>query len=55
MPVTGRTSENLIRFDLTTGASSLYGQYQPGAFLRNLAIDSAGNLYSSLNGGDLTS
>jgi hypothetical protein len=51
--VNGQTSDNLIKFDLSTGASSLYGQYQSGAHPRNLAIDSAGNLYSSLNGGNL--
>ena len=51
--VNGQSSDNLIKFDLSTGASSLYGQYQPGAHPRNLAVDSAGNLYSSLNGGNL--
>jgi len=49
--VNGQTSQNAIRFDLTTGASSLYAQYNFGAAPRNLARDAYGNIYSSLNGG----
>jgi hypothetical protein len=50
--VNGQTSQNLVRFDLGTGASSLFATYQPGAFPRNLAIDATGDLFSSLNGTD---
>jgi hypothetical protein len=51
--VNGQGTNNVIKFDLGSGASSLYAQYHFLDEPRNLAMDSAGNLYSSLNGGGL--
>lgn len=48
--VNGTNSQNVVRFDLSTGAASLFAQYQAGANPNNLAMDSAGQLYASLAG-----
>ncbi|HEY4312488.1 MAG TPA: PEP-CTERM sorting domain-containing protein [Pirellulales bacterium] len=51
--VNGQSSQDVVRFDLDTGAASLYATYKPNADPRNLAMDADGNIYSSLLGGNL--
>ena len=50
--VNGQNSQNVVRFDLTGGAATLFATYNTGADPRNLALDSSGNLYSSVQGGN---
>jgi hypothetical protein len=51
--VNGQSSQDVVRFDLDTGADSLFATYKPNADPRNLAMDADGNIYSSLLGGNL--
>jgi hypothetical protein len=51
--VNSQYNNSLVKFDLGSGASSLYARYHLLDEPRNLAMDSAGNIYSSLNGGGL--
>lgn len=49
--VNSATADNLVAFDLVTGAAAVIGVYPGDWNPRNLAVDAAGVLYSSLNQG----
>jgi sugar lactone lactonase YvrE len=50
--VAGQTSNNVVRFDVATGAASLYASYSVPSNPRGLALDDDGYLYSSVNAGN---
>jgi hypothetical protein len=50
--VAGQNSNNVVRFDIATGADSLYATYSMLSAPRGLALDEKGQLYSSTNQGN---
>lgn len=50
--VNGQSSDNVVKFDLTTGSDTLFAQYPNGSMPRNLAVRSSdGAVFASLHQG----
>lgn len=50
--VGGHGSQNLVRFDVATGAASEFGRFRGTEVPRNLAVDSNGTVYASVYQGN---